>query len=68
MILLATLVAVVATADSLVILTNFLVAFSTLLLWAASEREQHQTFKAIIAANSRVVRALAKALGSKNKE
>jgi len=51
--------------DTLVILSNFMVAFSTLLLWAASEREQHQTVKAIVKANSALVRTIVKALKGK---
>lgn len=54
--------------DGLVIISNFLVAFSTLLLWTASEHEQHQTVKAIVKANNALVRTIVNALGGKPKK
>lgn len=59
-------VLMVVNSENLVIITNFLVAFSTLLLWAASEHEEHQTLKALAKANQRIVRMLVKALSRRS--
>lgn len=66
MILLALTLSV--SSETLIIFSNFAVVMSTLLLWSASLREQHQTIKTIIKGNNVLSRMIVKAFKGTPKE
>ena len=57
-----------ASGEALVILSNFGVAITTLLLFFASIREQHETIRQITKANNRLIRRLFGVVMKKNKD